>query len=126
MPLPDQSRTRQDSMIGYGQPVLDLATNGSSVKRKESVEQTTTWAKAMEGTDGTSERLQSREMDQQRVKIWYGDEDEKISERSMRWMERCLDDVELIVVPKEGHGLMTCANVMWDVLESLGKEARRR
>nr|XP_031862655.1 uncharacterized protein CI109_001666 [Kwoniella shandongensis]KAA5529727.1 hypothetical protein CI109_001666 [Kwoniella shandongensis] len=58
------------------------------------------------------------------VKIWYGTEDDKISERSMRWLERSLNDVELILVQKEGHGLMTSAKVMWEVFESLGKDAK--
>ncbi|WVQ78594.1 hypothetical protein IAT38_000680 [Cryptococcus sp. DSM 104549] len=60
----------------------------------------------------------------QPVRIWYGKEDDKISEKSMRWMERCMQDVELEVVEREGHGLLSSVKVMWEVFESLGKEAR--
>ncbi|WVF72051.1 hypothetical protein IAT40_006863 [Kwoniella sp. CBS 6097] len=59
-----------------------------------------------------------------KIKIWYGDEDDKISEKSMRWMERSMDDVELIIRKGEGHSLMTSRGTMWEVFESLGKEAK--
>ncbi|OCF36447.1 hypothetical protein I316_01696 [Kwoniella heveanensis BCC8398] len=58
------------------------------------------------------------------IKIWYGDEDDKISEKSMRWMERSMEDVELIIRKGEGHSLMTSRGTMWEVFESLGKEAQ--
>ncbi|WVW82938.1 hypothetical protein I302_104953 [Kwoniella bestiolae CBS 10118] len=60
------------------------------------------------------------------VKVFYGSLDDKISEKSMRWMERSMSDVELIVKGNEGHGLMTSLRVMWDVFESLGRDARGR
>lgn len=59
------------------------------------------------------------------VKIWWGREDDRISERSMRWLERCMNDVELKAVENEGHGLLSSVRVMWEVFESLGGEARK-
>ncbi|WVR05296.1 hypothetical protein IAU60_002310 [Kwoniella sp. DSM 27419] len=58
------------------------------------------------------------------VTIWYGGEDNRVSEKSMRWMERSMCDVELIIKPGEGHTLMSSRAVMWDVFDSLAKEAR--
>ncbi|WWC60975.1 uncharacterized protein I303_103552 [Kwoniella dejecticola CBS 10117] len=58
------------------------------------------------------------------VKVYYGSEDDKISEKSMRWMERSMQDVELVIRQGEGHNLMTSLRTMWDVFESLGKEAK--
>ncbi|WRT67276.1 uncharacterized protein IL334_004243 [Kwoniella shivajii] len=58
------------------------------------------------------------------VKIWYGSEDDKISEKSMRWMERSMEDVELIIRQGEGHNLLTSVRTMWEVFESLSKEAK--
>ncbi|WWD01244.1 hypothetical protein V866_008186 [Kwoniella sp. B9012] len=60
------------------------------------------------------------------VKVYYGSTDDKISEKSMRWMERSMNDVELMVREGEGHNLMTSQRVMWDVFESLGRDARGR
>ncbi|WWD09990.1 hypothetical protein V865_008122 [Kwoniella europaea PYCC6329] len=60
------------------------------------------------------------------VKVYYGSMDDKISEKSMRWMERSMNDVELMVREGEGHNLMTSQRVMWDVFESLGRDARGR
>ncbi|KAK4687475.1 hypothetical protein P7C73_g2643, partial [Tremellales sp. Uapishka_1] len=57
-------------------------------------------------------------------KIWYGTNDDKISERSMRWMERCMD-AELRVLKGEGHNLVTSSNVMFEVFESLVADLKR-
>jgi pimeloyl-ACP methyl ester carboxylesterase len=54
-------------------------------------------------------------------KIWYGAEDERVSEKSMRWMERAMD-AELIVVQEEGHNLMSSRTVMYDVLDSIAED----
>lgn len=54
-------------------------------------------------------------------KIWYGAEDERVAEKSMRWMERAMD-AELLVVPSEGHNLMSSRSVMYDVLDSLAED----
>ncbi|WVQ71705.1 hypothetical protein IAR50_001246 [Cryptococcus sp. DSM 104548] len=59
------------------------------------------------------------------TKIWYGQKDDRISEKAMRWLERCMRDAQLVVVEGEGHGLLSSVKVMWDVFESLGGEARR-
>lgn len=58
---------------------------------------------------------------EQPCKIWYGSNDDKISEKSMRWCERCMD-AELIILPGEGHNLMTSSRVMLEVLESLAAD----
>ena len=54
-------------------------------------------------------------------KIWWGAEDDKISEKSMRWMEENMQ-AELKVVQGKGHNLMACMRVMYEVFESLAKE----
>lgn len=54
-------------------------------------------------------------------KIWYGAEDERVSEKSMRWMERAMD-AELLVAPGEGHNLMSSRTIMFDVLDSLAED----
>ncbi|ODN98523.1 hypothetical protein L198_03769 [Cryptococcus wingfieldii CBS 7118] len=59
------------------------------------------------------------------TKVWYGQKDDRISEKAMRWLERCMGDVQLVVVEGEGHGLLSSVKVMWDVFESLGGEARQ-
>ncbi|RSH93980.1 hypothetical protein EHS25_006633 [Saitozyma podzolica] len=41
-----------------------------------------------------------------RCKVWYGTEDDKVSEKSMRWLEAKLD-AEVEMVRGEGHNLMT-------------------
>lgn len=54
-------------------------------------------------------------------KIWYGALDDRVSEKSMRWMERAMD-AELVVVAEEGHNLMSSRTVMYDVLDSLAED----
>lgn len=58
------------------------------------------------------------------AKVWYGAEDDKVSEKTMRWLERVLDQCELRIVEGQGHNLMTSVGVMWEVFESLAREAR--
>lgn len=56
--------------------------------------------------------------------IWWGDRDDKISEKSVRWMERAMPDARLKVLAGQGHNLMTSSAVMMDVLDSLAWDAR--
>jgi hypothetical protein len=62
----------------------------------------------------------------QKVKVWYGDKDEKISESGIRWMERIMKDCELKICKGKDHSLMTCAAVVVEALESLQTDLRRR
>ncbi|KAG8960550.1 hypothetical protein FRC03_006412 [Tulasnella sp. 419] len=57
-----------------------------------------------------------------RVKVWYGDKDEKIGISSVRWMERVMRDCEVKIVKNGGHSLMTNVDVVVEVLESVAKE----
>jgi len=57
-------------------------------------------------------------------RIWWGTDDDKISEKSMRWLEKTVG-AELRIVEGEGHNLMTCSGVMIDVFKSLAKDAGR-
>lgn len=57
------------------------------------------------------------------VKIYWGADDDKISEKSVRWLEKTIKaGVELRVLPGEGHNLMTSTNTMLDVFQSLAAE----
>lgn len=57
------------------------------------------------------------------VKIYWGDEDDKISEKSVRWLEKTIKaGAELKVLPGEGHNLMTSTQTMLDVFQSLAGE----
>ncbi|KAF8338171.1 uncharacterized protein EI90DRAFT_3041930 [Cantharellus anzutake] len=58
----------------------------------------------------------------QPVKVWYGDRDDRIGIGSVRWMERTMKDCTLKVLEGEGHGLLTNADVVVEVLESVAKE----
>ena len=60
------------------------------------------------------------------VKIWYGDRDDRIGIGSIRWMERAMRDCTIKIIKGQGHGLLTNADVVVDVLESIAKEARAR
>ena len=60
-----------------------------------------------------------------RCKIWWGDQDDKVSERGVRWLERALPNAELEVVKDVGHGLLSCADVMMDVLGSFEQRSCR-
>jgi hypothetical protein len=59
-----------------------------------------------------------------KCKVWYGKEDDKISEKGMRWMERTMG-AEVRVVKGEGHNLMTSAGIMCEAFESLARDARK-
>ncbi|KAG8817601.1 hypothetical protein FRC17_011160 [Serendipita sp. 399] len=61
----------------------------------------------------------------QKVKVWYGDKDEKIGEAGIRWMERVMRDCELTICKGKDHSLMTCASVVVEAMESLQTELRR-
>lgn len=54
-------------------------------------------------------------------KIFWGTLDDKVSEKSMRWMERSMD-AELVTLKDEGHNLMSSRGVMYDVLDSLAND----
>lgn len=58
----------------------------------------------------------------QSVKVWYGDRDEKIAISSVRWMERVMKDCTVTIVKGGNHNLMTNADVVVEVLESIAKE----
>ena len=54
-----------------------------------------------------------------KVKVWYGDKDEKIAEDAVRWMERHMgaERCEVKVVKGADHGLMYRSAVVVEVLE---------
>ncbi|KAG8993629.1 hypothetical protein FRB94_010512 [Tulasnella sp. JGI-2019a] len=58
----------------------------------------------------------------QRVKVWYGDRDEKIAIGSVHWMERVMKDCTVQIVKGGTHNLMTNADVVVEVLESIAKD----
>ena len=54
-----------------------------------------------------------------RVRVWYGDRDEKIAENAVLWMERAMGEgrCEVKVVKGADHGLMYRSSVVIEVLE---------
>ncbi|KAG8766172.1 hypothetical protein FRC12_007045 [Ceratobasidium sp. 428] len=58
----------------------------------------------------------------QPVRVWYGDRDDKIGVGSVRWMERVMRACEVKIVKGAGHSLMTNAEVVVEVLESIARE----
>ncbi|KAF9513448.1 hypothetical protein BS47DRAFT_968739 [Hydnum rufescens UP504] len=60
------------------------------------------------------------------VKVWYGDRDDRIGIGSIRWMERAMKDCTIKIIKGEGHGLLTNADVVVDVLESIAHESHAR
>jgi hypothetical protein len=58
-----------------------------------------------------------------RVRVWYGDKDEKIAENAVRWMERVMgaDKCHVKVVKGADHGLMYKSSVVVEVLERVGQ-----
>ncbi|GAA5969363.1 hypothetical protein JCM3765_001282 [Sporobolomyces pararoseus] len=58
----------------------------------------------------------------QPVKVWYGDKDDRISESSIRWLEKEIRDCKVQIIKGADHNLMTNHQVMFDVLESISKE----
>lgn len=58
----------------------------------------------------------------QGVKVWYGDRDEKIAIGSVHWMERVMKDCTVQIVKGGTHNLMTNADVVVEVLESVARD----
>jgi hypothetical protein len=59
------------------------------------------------------------------VKIYWGSDDDKISEKSVRWMEKTMTaGVELLVLEGMGHNLMTSDATMLEVFQSLAQDIR--
>jgi hypothetical protein len=58
-----------------------------------------------------------------RVRVWYGDRDEKIAENAVRWMERTMgpDGCRVRVVKGADHALMYNSSVVMEVLECVGE-----
>ena len=54
-----------------------------------------------------------------KVRVWYGDKDERIAENAVRWMERTMgaDQCSVKVVKGADHGLMYRSSAVVDVLE---------
>ncbi|PPQ70749.1 hypothetical protein CVT24_000860 [Panaeolus cyanescens] len=54
-----------------------------------------------------------------KVRVWYGDKDEKIAENAVRWMERTMGPDKCLVKVVKGadHGLMYRSSAVVDVLE---------
>lgn len=61
-----------------------------------------------------------------KVKVWYGDKDEKIAENAVRWMERNMgeDRCQVKVVKGADHALMYKSAVVIEVLERIREQAR--
>jgi hypothetical protein len=57
-----------------------------------------------------------------KVRVWYGDKDEKIAENAVRWMERNMGNERCSVKVVKGadHGLMYKSSVVVEVLECVG------
>ncbi|KIY45363.1 hypothetical protein FISHEDRAFT_49297 [Fistulina hepatica ATCC 64428] len=56
-----------------------------------------------------------------KVRVWYGEKDEKIAENAVRWMENVMghDRCHVKVVPGADHGLMFKSSVVVEVLEHI-------
>lgn len=56
-----------------------------------------------------------------KVKVWYGEKDEKIAEGAMRWLEKTMrpGTCELDIVKGAGHSLLYNGNVVVEALETL-------
>jgi hypothetical protein len=61
-----------------------------------------------------------------KVRVWYGDKDEKIAENAVRWMERNMgeDRCQVKVVKGADHALMYKSAVVIEVLERIREQAR--
>lgn len=44
---------------------------------------------------------------EQKVEVWYGDRDDRISEVSVRWLEKEMRDCKVRIVKGGDHNLMT-------------------
>ncbi|ORX33410.1 Alpha/Beta hydrolase protein [Kockovaella imperatae] len=63
----------------------------------------------------------------QPVTIHWGELDDKVSEKSVRWMERNMNQgggATVQIIKGEGHNLMTNAVVMCDIFQALRKEVK--
>ncbi|KZT06807.1 alpha/beta-hydrolase [Laetiporus sulphureus 93-53] len=58
-----------------------------------------------------------------RVRVWYGDKDERIAENAVRWMESTMgsDKCQVKVVKDADHALMYRSGVVVDVLERVSE-----
>ncbi len=56
-----------------------------------------------------------------KVRVWYGDKDERIAEAAVRWMERSMPShkCEVTVVKGADHSLMYRSSVVVEVLEKI-------
>lgn len=61
-----------------------------------------------------------------KVRVWYGDKDEKIAENAVRWMERTMGEerCQVKVVKGADHALMYKSAVVIEVLERIREQAR--
>ena len=61
-----------------------------------------------------------------KVRVWYGDKDEKIAENAVRWMERNMGEerCQVKVVKGADHALMYKSAVVIEVLERIREHAR--
>lgn len=55
--------------------------------------------------------------------VWLGERDRKVDEKSVRWMERCLDDCQVEILPGQGHQLMTSPVAIFKVFAALQNDA---
>ncbi|CDZ98558.1 hypothetical protein [Phaffia rhodozyma] len=60
---------------------------------------------------------------QSQVNVWYGDRDDRISEKSILWMERSLPNCQLFLRPGESHDLLSSTHIVLEVLERLAEDA---
>jgi hypothetical protein len=59
----------------------------------------------------------------QKITVWWGTEDEKISDKTIEWMKAKVEcDVRLL--KGEGHNLMTSTVVLCDVLSEIREESK--
>ncbi|KAF9015360.1 hypothetical protein BDQ17DRAFT_1340924 [Cyathus striatus] len=58
-----------------------------------------------------------------KVRVWYGDKDEKIAENAVRWMEKTMgsDQCSVKVVKGADHSLMYRSTVVVEILEEIGR-----
>lgn len=57
-----------------------------------------------------------------RVKVWHGEQDERVSLASVQAFQAVVPDCELQVIPRADHSLMTNTAVMYEVLDSIRLE----
>ena len=59
----------------------------------------------------------------QKSTVWWGTEDERIAEKTVRWMERSMD-AELRIVSGADHNLMQQASVICEILQDVSDRSR--